>query len=355
MAEYDYYKAKKEGYRPQINYQSGIWANKSMLPVFPGTTPVSLREGNSPILELKKMTRTLSQQKMYLKNEALNPGGSLRDREMSVLFSAPVLQRFERVVVESTGNVGISASMYANLTNIPSLVLMPRGYPVQFLGECQFLGASVQTISWNKSIREEVKKKKLSNYKYFDISEQGHTFRIEGAKSIFYEVLNQFSGSLPEAWFIPVGEGITLIGIWLAIKEALKLGWLRNESVPKIWAVQSANCATLSEYLDSHREGEFKDTIAFDLYAPESGLIKIVAQIMQEMKWNYAVVTDEEILTASKEIAQSEGILVAPEGGACLAALKNILKSQREHWDSVLILNPSLGSRYIHSIGFINE
>ena len=333
----------------------GVWTFKHLLPIQSSQIPLSFREGNTPVLELLKSSERLSVNKIYVKNEGQNPGGSIRDREMSVLFTYLQNSDQDTVVVESTGTLGIAAAMYSQFNGQRCEVVMPDNYPVQFKGECQLLGANVTLIPWNESNRSKVKQSIQTLNNVFDISGEGLTLRIEGAKTLFYEIFLQFQSSLPQVLLVPCGEGVTLMGIWKAITEFQKLDWLHKNQLPKIWIVQSHHCPSLA-LSDSEEEKICKDTIAFDLYNYTSPLHPMIVRLMKDNNWSLITVDDEDILSSWRQVASEEGLLMSPEGSACMAALTELVRSGKEKREqNFIIVNPSSGSRFIHSLGFIKR
>ncbi len=355
LFEYDLYKARRELHPNDWSSPKGVWTFKQLLPVYPTDPLVTFREGNTPILELKKSSKRLSVEHIYLKNEAQNPGGSARDREMTVLFTYLQKTDYKTFMLESTGTSGISASMYCRLIDGACNIIMPDNYPIQLRGECQLFGSNVTLTTWNESNRLKVKENIQAQKKMFDISREGMALRIEGAKTIFFELFLHFRKSFPQVLLVPCGEGVTLLGIWKAIVELQKLGWLHKTQLPKIWIVQSHHCPSLLKR-DEEEEYTCEDTIAFDLYHKGSPLHALITRLMRDHGWSVVTVDDEDTLSTWKQIAKEEGLLLSPEGSICLAALAELIRSGKEKRNqSFLILNPSNGTRFIHSLGFIKR
>ncbi|RMF59936.1 MAG: pyridoxal-phosphate dependent enzyme [Calditrichaeota bacterium] len=353
LIEYDLYRARREMDLRDWFSREGMWTFKQLLPISNSASVLSLKEGDTPILNLRRSAARFAVQNIFVKNEAQNPGGSSRDREMSVVFSHLRATDYPLVLVESCGTLGISASIYSRLAGKKCQVLMPDHSPVQFKGECQIFGTNVTLIAWNESNRIRVKQVAQAQEKAFDLATEGLALRIEGAKTVFLELFLQFQKDLPEVLLIPCGEGVSFLGVWKAINELVKLDWLSKRNVPEVWVVQSANCPSL---LQDDAEQHCKDTIAFDLYYPTSPLHSIIRRVMKDWGWKVVTVEDEEILQSWTQIAKDDGLILSPEGASCMAALASLVRGGKvARKQNFLMLNPSNGSRYVHSLGFIEQ
>ncbi|NOX38559.1 MAG: pyridoxal-phosphate dependent enzyme [Calditrichaeota bacterium] len=359
MAEYDLYRARNEDYFRQGYSGPGIWRYRGLLPIYPDQrTYYTQGEGFTPVYNLEKLADEMPLQKVLLKNEAQNPGGSIKDREMSVALSALTRLKDRGIFIESSGTSAVAASRYSALAGRKCFALMPRGVPMQFVGECQTHGAMVKLSDWHPTTRQKVKEEVQKRTQLVNLNTEGLTFRIEGAKTLYYELMDQLQGDMPNVIIVPVGEGTTLAGIWKAILELVRLGKLQKKDIPRIYGVQSDSCPSLDAVLRKY-ELEYSttlDTIAPDLYFPEPVLGELLVRIITEFKWEIVLINDEEILSTWKHIAQLEGFLLSPEGAATIVALDKLVKQGKvDASDRVLVLNPSNGSRYIQSIGFLKE
>ncbi len=358
LMEYDLYKARQEGYSIRDVPFGSLWEFRDILPLLPGNQPISLGEGGTPVIALPGIARRLQVKQLLVKQEGLNPAGSLYDREMSVTLSAIQDEDIETLFVEAAGNLGIAGSAYARLADCACTVILPRGCPAQFLGECQVYGGQAKAIVWNKSSRGKVKQSIQSHTKIFDVSTEGFSYRIEGAKTLFLEIFKQLGNRFPDVILFPVAEGVLPFALWKVLWEGRQLGWFPRDKKLSVWGVQSANCPS---FLSSGGEAvpeavSRKETIAFDLFVPEPVQYGLVAGVLNEEQWPIVTVQENNILTFWRRIAKSDGILLSPEGSAVLAAVEHLILSGKEEPDQTfLIINPSNGSRYVNAIGFIDE
>jgi len=356
MAEFDIYKARKELYQKEFGGGDSLWKYGDFLPVDSREQKVSLGEGNIRPNLIKKMSHTDSMN-LYIKNEGLNPSGSIRDREMSVLFSAKRDRMGKGVLISGTPNSCISAAAYAAHLGIPCFAVLPNTVPMHFLGELNSYGARVLLYNPIDHNREEIEEKILEKYDVFKIDETAYSYRLEGAKTILFELWEFLGYQLPDYIFLPLGEGITLVGIWKGLMELKQLGWIQPP-LPHVVAVQSSyNAPVAQAMLDVvPEEAEEQESVGVELNVNSPAEMEFLVAIIKEEKWEVIALDDETILKIQKQIAQNEGILISPEGSATIGAywsLKNQIKKQNNH--TIVFINPVHGFKYIQSIGFLKN
>ncbi len=355
FAEYDLYRARKEWYQKKFEDGSSIWKYRELLPAVPQGKTVSLNEGLTPFLTLQHVSNRLGEQ-LYVKNEGVNPSGSVRDREMSVLFTALGGRLDNGILINGTPNSAISAAGYAARCGISCYALLPNSVPLQFLGELNSYGA--KPVLYKSGIhREELEKNILREKKLIKADAVSTPFRIEGAKTILFEIWEFFKGELPDYIYVPLGTGITLAGIWKGLNELKQLGWIRPP-FPQIIAVQSSKSRPLLKMMDPDPAGNgiSKDTIAVEMNVEQPAEADLIATIIREENWEVHSVDDQNILKTRKQIAENEGILLSPECCATINAylsLKNKPTLKSNH--RVVFINPVHGSKYVQSIGFLGN
>lgn len=349
LAVYDLYKARKELQGFQNYHFTSIWGFEDLLPIKEQQQPVSLGEGNTPIYRLERIAKSLNVQNIFLKQEANNPGGSMRDREMSVLISAIQPFRYETCFAESVGTASVSFSMYCAAAQQKNLLMTSETFPEQLEQECREFGTNVKRIPWTTAEREKMREMVLaSSDRIFDQTEQGFTFRIEGAKTIFYELFLQFHRKMPDVLVLPLGDGVLVMGLWKALSEFKKLGFLKNVTLPKIWLVQSSKFPALSLFMKQLKSEipEVTDSIAADLYCTNTVLYPLISKILNTLSLNIIHIEDDEMIDACKRLARKEGIQTSVEGGACMAAVQQLISLNQENTkQNFLIINPSSGIR----------
>jgi threonine synthase len=260
----------------------------------------------------------------------------------------------KEVSIPSAGNAAGAMSAYASLAGMKSFVYMPKDVPLPFISECKALGAEVNLIDGlitdcGKAAAADVKK-----YNRFDVSTLKEPYRIEGKKTMGYEIAEQFNWELPDVIIYPTGGGTGLVGMWKAFDEMEKLGWI-NSKRPRMVSVQSTGCAPIVKaFIDGSEFAEpWKDaaTLADGLRVPAAVGDFLILRALRESSGTALSVTDEQMIDAVKLIGRTQGLFVSPEGGATLAAFTSLQKSG---WinpnDKVVLFNTGSGHKYYNLI-----
>jgi threonine synthase len=333
-----------------------MWRYFEMLPVQNPSNIVSLGEGMTPIIHLKNMGVQYGYPHLLLKDESFNPTGSFKARGLSVAMSRAKELGIRQCIIPTAGNAGGALAAYCAKAGIECVVVMPKHTPQLFKTECALYGAKVVLVDGliNDCARkaEEIK----SETGYFDMSTLKEPYRLEGKKTMGFEIAEQMQWQLPDVIIYPAGGGTGLIGIWKALNEMEKLGWIQKP-FPKMMAVQAANCAPL---LASVKDPENwkqtfspKPSVANGLAVPFPFGIRMMQQVINESGGAVVSVTEDEIREGIKEVAKKEGILLSPEGSATFKALhhlheKGIVKKA----DKILLLNTGSGYKYLENLQF---
>jgi threonine synthase len=258
----------------------------------------------------------------------------------------------KEVSIPSAGNAAGAMCAYAALAGMKSYVFMPKDVPAPFIAECNAFGAQVNLIDGlitdcGKAAAELVKK-----YNRFDVSTLKEPYRIEGKKTMGYEIAEQLDWRLPDVIIYPTGGGTGLVGMWKAFDEMESLGWI-NSKRPRMVSVQSSGCAPIIKAFNEKKEfAELcsdASTIADGLRVPAAIGDFLILRAIYESGGTAVSIDDKEILECASSIAQNEGIFAAPEGGASLAAFKLLRKS---NWikedESVVLFNTGSGHKYMN-------
>ncbi|HEY0676922.1 MAG TPA: threonine synthase [Chitinophagaceae bacterium] len=333
---------------------TGMWRYSPMLPVLDERNIVSLGEGMSPILPLKNLGDKYGLPNLFLKDEGLNPTGSFKARGLSVAVSKAKELGVETCIIPTAGNAGGAMSAYCALAGMKAIVVMPRHTPDAFKEECRILGADLILVDGliNDCAKEVSRLKNGNNY--FDMSTMKEPYRLEGKKTMGYEIAEQFNFDLPDVILYPTGGGTGLIGIWKAFAEMIKLGWIRCK-LPRMIAVQAENCKPVVEVWNGNipnaKGYKAKPSIANGLAVPEPFAMKLIIETMHESNGLPHAVGEQKIIESVKEIAKHEGIFVAPEGGALLAALLDLIQQKLiNRNENILLLNTGSGYKYFENI-----
>jgi threonine synthase len=328
-----------------------MWRYAEMLPVQDEKNIVSLGEGMTPVLRLSQLEKKYGFSSLLLKDESYNPTGSFKARGISVAVSRMKELGIEKCIIPTAGNAGGALAAYCAKAQIHCTVVMPRHTPAIFKKECSLYGA--QLVLVDGLIDDCAKKANEINQdkSYFDLSTLKEPYRLEGKKTMGYEIAEQGNWQLPEAIIYPAGGGTGLIGIWKAFQEMIALGWIRG-ALPKMIAVQAANCAPV--WAARADPENWKKTfhpypsIANGLAVPYPFGMDLMQKVITESGGDVVTVSEKEISEGIGEVAQSEGILLSPEGSAVWKALAILVKkaSILPH-NRILLLNTGSGYKYL--------
>jgi threonine synthase len=331
--------------------ERSMWRYFKMLPVFDKKNQVSLGEGFTPLISLDNLSKDYGLASLSLKDESLNPTGSFKARGLSMAISKAKEFGIRKCIIPTAGNAGGAMAAYCAKAEIEAVVVMPEHTPKPFKDECIFFGADLVLVPGLISDCAKMVNEINSRGDYYDVSTLKEPYRLEGKKTMGYEIAEQSNWKLPDVIFYPAGGGTGLIGIWKAFHEMIDLGWIENK-LPRMFAVQSKNCQPLVETWagrqKNSKEYKGRPTLANGLAVPNPFGERLMLKILVETGGQPMAVSELEITTAQKEMAQREGLLVAPEGAALLPALKSLLtagKILRD--DKILLLNTGSGYKYL--------
>ncbi len=328
-----------------------LWRYREVLPVDDAGAIVSLGEGFTPLLAAPRVAERLSLRALFIKDESANPTGTFKARGMAVAVSMARQLGVTRLAVPSAGNAAGALAAYAARAGLEAHVFMPRDAPVANRREAEGYGAHVVLVDGlitdcARRLAEEKAEKG-----YFDVSTLREPYRVEGKKTMGYELAEQMSWELPDVILYPTGGGTGLIGMWKAFEEMEALGWIGSKR-PRLFAVQAAGCAPLvrafQEGKGEAEEVPFAHTIASGLRVPRALGDFLILDILRRSRGGAIAVEDPEILEAMRELARLEGIFACPEGAACLAALKKLLAQGTISPDErIALFNTGSGLKYL--------
>lgn len=342
------------------NRPTDMWRYHEMLPVEKEENRVSLGEGFTPLLRLSSLESSYDQSKLLLKDESGNPTGSFKARGIGIAVSKAKELGVKAICIPTAGNAGSALSAYCAKAGIEAHVFMPEATPKTFQLDCEIMGAKVTKVKG--SIADSAKEmNKKNDGSWFDISTLKEPFRLEGKKTLGYEIAEQLNWKLPDVILYPTGGGTGLIGIWKAFHEMKKLGWIDN--IPtRMVAVQGEGCnpviKSFNKGLSHIEQYENPDiTIANGLRVPKPFGDRLVMETIYQSNGTAISVSDAEILNALSEFAKAEGCFLSPEGAAVWFAYKKLKLSKwiKDH-ESIVLLNTGSVYKYVENIApkFIN-
>jgi threonine synthase len=329
-----------------------LWRYEEVLPVQRRDAIVSLGEGWTPLLVAARLGAEIGCANTYIKDEGLNPTGSFKARGQAVAVSRALELGATSLAVPSAGNAAGALSAYAAAAGLPVHVFMPADVPTLFRTECETLGASVTLVDGlitdcGVKVREGVKQ-----YGWFDVSTLREPYRVEGKKTMGYELAEQMGWTLPDVIIYPTGGGTGLVGMWKAFAEMETLGLIGPQR-PRMVSVQASNCAPIVRAFE--RGDEFAEpwqgasTVADGLRVPAAVGDFLILEALRASHGTALTVTDQEMLDHARLIGRLTGVFPAPEGAACLAAQVHLLK---QGWirpdEAVVLFNTGSGLKYAH-------
>ena len=334
-----------------VRREKSLWRYREVLPLPPNVQPVSLGEGGTPLLRAERFGAELGLRNLWVKDEAQNPTQSFKARGMAVAVSMAKHLGAKKLAVPTAGNAGGALAAYAARAGLEAHIFMPRDTPRANIIECRELGAHVTLI--NGLITDcgaEIARRKTDEG-WFEMSTLKEPYRVEGKKTLGYELAEQLNWRLPDVVVYPTGGGTGLIGMWKAFDEMEALGWI-GSARPRMFSVQASGCAPIVRAFESGAKtaAEFPDaqTCASGLRVPKAIGDFIMLNILRESKGGAVTVDDETMIRVTREVGSSEGLFVAPEGAACFAALKSLhSKGQIESGEEVVIFNTGSGIKYL--------
>jgi threonine synthase len=332
--------------------EATLWRYREVLP---DIRPISLGEGFTPLLRSREFSN------VWIKDEGLNPTGSFKARGISVAISVAKALGVKKVAMPSAGNAGSALAAYAAAAEIEAHIFMPRDVPQANRIECEVYGANVTLVNGFISDCARVLTERKQREGWFDLSTLKEPYRVEGKKTMAYELFEQFEGKLPEAVIFPSGGGVGVIGIWKAFDEMEELGWFdpRKSEIkrPRMIVVQAAGCAPIVKAWNEGRSAvdmwEESSTIASGLRVPKPYGDYLILDILRRSGGTAVAVTDEEIRAAVLHWARTEGFFAAPEGAASLAAYQRLRRGGANprallsENDRVVLFNTGTGLKYL--------
>jgi threonine synthase len=330
-----------------------LWRYREVLPVEQDENVVTLGEGFTPLVHASRLGTRLGLSELYIKDEGQNPTQSFKARGMTAAVSMAKELGATKLAVPSAGNAAGALAAYAARAGLEAHIFMPQDTPRANVIECEQTGAQVTLM--NGLITDcgaEVGRRKTAEG-WFDVSTLKEPYRIEGKKTMGYELAEHFGWQLPEVIIYPTGGGTGLIGMWKAFDEMEQMGWIGSKR-PRMVTVQAAGCAPIVRAFDEGKRfaDEFPNahTTASGLRVPKAIGDFLIIDALRASGGTAVAVTDEELLEATAEIGAAEGIFCAPEGAACLPALRKLISDGLlKSSERVVLFNTGSGVKYLES------
>ena len=349
FARYDLQSAKRLSRESLRLRPPSLWRYRELLPIERDENIVSFGEGMTPIVPLRRLGAELGLNRLWMKDEGQLPTGSFKARGLGMAISKAKELGVKKICIPSAGNAAGASAAYAARANMKYFIFLPDDTPQINIKECLACGAHVELVQGNISdAAKAMNRKKQADW--FDVSTLKEPYRLEGKKTMGYEVAEQFDWELPDVIVYPTGGGTGLIGMWKAFEEMEQLGWIGSKR-PKMISVQTTGCAPIVKaFAEKKEESEFWEnahTIASGLRVPKAFADHLILKAIDESNGYAVAVSDEEIVAAVHEIATKEGLFICPEGAATVVALKVLLQENKlAPNESVLLFNTGAGIKY---------
>lgn len=351
LVKYDLARVKRQFSPAALATRSyNLWRYKELLPIENDENIVSLGEVVTPLIPLKKLGTGTGLSKLYLKDEGMNPGGTFKSRGAAVGVTRARELGVRAFGMPTNGNAGAAWAIYCAKADIEAHIIMPVSAPVITRNECAIAGAKLSLVDGLISDAGKIIGHAVQKYGWMDASTLKEPYRIEGKKTMAFEIAEQLNWKVPDVIIYPTGGGVGIIGIYKALLELRELGWI-GEKLPRLVAVQATGCAPIVEaWKQQKKSSEFwpnARTIAFGITVPKALGDFLVLEALYATNGCAISVTDHDILASQEQLAQQEGLFVCPEGAATLAAAVQL---RNTGWitekESVVLLNTGSGIKY---------
>jgi threonine synthase len=357
LVRYDL-EAAKFTLKPEVlkEREANLWRYREVLPVQDWNNVVSFGEGWTPLLNAQRLAKSLPiELDLYIKDEGQNPTQSFKARGMTAAISMAKELGVKKVAVPSAGNAAGAMAAYAARAGMEAFIFMPADTPKANIIECEQTGANVTLIDGLITDCGKIVAERKEAEGWFDVSTLKEPYRVEGKKTMGYELAEQLNWTPPDVIMYPTGGGTGLIGMWKAFDEMERMGWIGSKR-PKMVSVQSATCAPIVRAFETGERfaDEFENaaTVASGLRVPKAIGDFLILDAIRASGGTAIAVTDEELVAAVGEIGAAEGIFAAPEGAACLPALRKLIdEGFVQSGESVVIFNTGSGIKYLEAFG----
>jgi threonine synthase len=342
--------------RERVTAEASLWRYAAALPMRPGEVRVSLGEGMTPMLELPGLAREIGVRRLWVKDEGINPTASFKARGLMMAVTRAKALGLPGVCVPTAGNAGIALAAYAAAAGMPCRIYAPATTPPPILGSIRAFGAALELVEGHIGDAGKATMAFAKESGFFNVATVREPYRVEGMKTMGYEVAEQLGWRLPDAIVYPTGGGEGTIGIWKAIGEMLAWGWLPSGTSsgthrPRMIIAQASGCAPL---VRAFRAGEEKATPWADPMTHASGLRvpgplgdRLTLRTLKESAGDAEAVSEERIRAGTFLLASKSGIDAAPEGGAALEATRQLVAAGRlAKGSEVVVFNTGSGASY---------
>jgi threonine synthase len=352
LARYDLDAARTWKKESLAAREPNMWRYRELMPLLDGDSPITLGEGWTPLVHARRLGAELGIGRLFVKDESLNPTNSFKARGLSAAVTRAQHLGARTLSVPSAGNAANALAAYAAAAGIPAKVFMPKDVKVPFIRECELYGAEVTLVDGLITDAGRIAAERGRALGWYDVSTLKEPYRIEGKKTMAYELGEQLDWQFPDWIIYPTGGGTGMVGMWKAFEELEHLGWKAAGRRPKMVSVQAEHCAPIVKAFEEGKERSEPwpnaRTVADGLRVPKAVGDFLVLRAVRESGGTALSVSDSEMVASMRELGSREGISAAPEGGAALHALKVLLNDGRvKSTDTVVVFNTGGALKYL--------
>ena len=332
--------------------QPNMWRYRELMPLLDGEEPLTLGEGWTPLLHAKRLGTDLGVPGLFIKDESLNPTNSFKARGLAAAVTRAALLGVRIMSIPSAGNAANALAAYAAAAGIEARVFMPKDVKVPFIRECELYGAHVTLVDGLITDAGRIAAETGKPLGWYDVSTLKEPYRIEGKKTMAYELGEQLGWTFPDWIIYPTGGGTGMVGMWKAFEEMERIGWKATGSRPRMVSVQAEHCAPIvrafEQGLERSEMWQNAHTVADGLRVPKAIGDFLVLRAVRESGGTAIAVSDADMVRGMRELGAREGISAAPEGGAALHAVKVLVKDGRmKPGDTVVVFNTGGALKYL--------
>jgi threonine synthase len=352
LARYDLTAARAWRRESLASRQATMWRYRELMPLFEHESALTLGEGWTPLVHAHRLGESLGMPRLFVKDESLNPTNSFKARGLAAAVTKAAALGARTLSIPSAGNAANAMAAYAAAAGIEAKVFMPKDVKVPFIRECELYGADITLVDGLITDAGRIAAEQGKPRGWYDISTLKEPYRIEGKKTMAYELGEQLAWNFPDWIVYPTGGGTGMVGMWKAFEEMEAIGWKTPGRRPKMVSVQAEHCAPIVRAFESgaERSEMFPNarTVADGLRVPKAIGDFLVLRAVRESGGTAVAVSDADMVDAMRELGRMEGISAAPEGGAALHAVKVLLaRGDMKPADTVVVFNTGGALKYL--------
>jgi threonine synthase len=352
LARYDLARARSWSRDSLEGRDPNMWRYREMMPLFDGEAPVTLGEGFTPLIHARALGATLGLDRLYIKDESLNPTNSFKARGQSAAITRAKYLGARTIALPTAGNAGNAAAAYSAAAGLACEVFIPRDAKRPFIDECRLYGAHVTLVDGLITDAGRMAAEKGGPLGWYDVSTLKEPYRIEGKKTMAYELAEQMDWVWPDWIVYPTGGGTGMVGMWKAFDEIERIGWIDPGRRPRMVSVQAENCAPIVRAFQQGTEKaqpwEGASTLADGLRVPRAIGDFLILRAVRESGGTALSVSDRSMVEGMLTIGACEGVSAAPEGGAALVAIQRLIADGSiKPNDSVVLFNTGGALKYL--------